>query len=195
MNICRKVLLSAVILVLFCLCCSGCENQATKKSTEKIEQTVIGYYKAQYDAYISLQYKDLKGYLDMDSTPARNLEAYSRVITERRRYIKEKNYYDISTGQYVFRVTFKNLKFSGDNSATVAVEIIPNDEKASPPWFVLPKTGEGSGTNLYTLKKSEDKWLITDFDFSDTRLNALKKGTVSFDKAAIDKEIDTQYSH
>lgn len=118
------------------------------------QDTVNSYFEDLYSAYVRNIPLDSSYLFDMDSPISANFVHYFKILTERRAYIKEKDYTYVERRKFPLQVEIEEVYIDG-NSASVVFYLEGDVNEAYPPFIYL-------GRNIFWLIQDEEGWKISD---------------------------------
>ena len=164
----------------------GCSYQ-TGSDASQIKKTIESLYKAQYDAYLTMEYKDITPYLDMDKVQNQNKVSALKKLTSRLKYMNEKAYGYVEKKRFPVAFNYEDITMNADN-ATVVLQLELDNKQAYPPFIC-------TGDNVYELKKYNGIWKITSHDYEEIKMYeiSIDQKIPELDIEELKKQIDIEF--
>ncbi len=176
----KKLLLCVLLLTVISI--GGCVDKEAKKTqistidleqtitvpvkTLSLEETIESYFLAKYDIYTSMQYVDLRYYLDLSYLNNENYTRWLKNLVQRRKVIEENQYFFVEKEQKDFEINFNDAPEDNRMDFYEERDILPEFDKivhftitaktdsGYPPFFAL------NDQHTMALKKVKNRWKI-----------------------------------
>ncbi|MCR3921481.1 MAG: hypothetical protein NUK65_03060 [Firmicutes bacterium] len=175
------ILFLMIILVLL-IGCNPLDNRPNA-----LKSTIEAFFDVQYDAYITMEYKNMTTFLDMSQIQNQNKVIALKHLTTRRKYAAEKQYGYVEKNRFPITFQYHEIQFN-ENQAQVTLELELDQTAAYPPFI-------SSGEQVFTLELIDGFWRITNHIYDSLHEFELstKDRITEFTTEQINSQVDLDY--